>query len=68
MSGYTIIDVETHVTETPAVWTSRVPAHMREAVPRVDTDAQGRPWWALGNRRRASPGLSATAGRGSLGL
>ncbi len=42
MSSYTIIDVDTHVTETLDLWTSRVPARMREAVPRVDTDAQGR--------------------------
>lgn len=66
MSGYTIIDVDTHVTETPDVWTSRVPARMREAVPRVNTDAQGRQWWVLGDKRLASPGLSATAGVGDM--
>jgi hypothetical protein len=33
MSGYKIIDVDTHVTEMPDVWTSQVPAHMRDAVP-----------------------------------
>ncbi len=26
MSGYTIIDVDTHVTESPDLWTSRAPA------------------------------------------
>ena len=66
MSGYTIIDVDTHVTETPDVWTSRVPARMREAVPRVETDAHGRQWWVLGKNRLASPGLSATAGVGDM--
>jgi len=66
MSGYTIIDVDTHVTETPDLWTSRVPARMREAVPRIDTDAQGRQWWVLGDKRLASPGLSATAGVGDM--
>jgi len=66
MSGYTIIDVDTHVTETPDVWTSRVPARMREAVPHIDTDAQGRQWWVLGDKRLASPGLSATAGVGDM--
>ena len=35
MSGYTIIDVDTHVTESPDVWTKRVPAQMRDAVPRL---------------------------------
>jgi predicted TIM-barrel fold metal-dependent hydrolase len=66
MSGYTIIDVDTHVTETPDLWTSRVPARMRDAVPRVDTDAQGRLWWYLGDKRIANPGLSATAGVGDM--
>ncbi len=66
MSGYTIIDVDTHVTETPDLWTSRVPARMRDAVPRVDTDAQGRQWWVLKDKRIASPGLSATAGVGDM--
>ena len=36
MSGYTIIDVDTHVTETPDVWTSRVPDTMKDRVPRMD--------------------------------
>ena len=53
MSGYTIIDVDTHVTETPDLWTSRVPARLRDAVPRVDTDAQGRQWWVLKDKRIA---------------
>ena len=66
MSGYTIIDVDTHVTETPDLWTSRVPARMRDAVPRVDTDVQGRQWWVLKDKRIASPGLSATAGVGDM--
>jgi predicted TIM-barrel fold metal-dependent hydrolase len=66
MSGYKIIDVDTHVTETPDVWTSRVPAHMRDAVPHVDTDDRGRLWWYLGEKRIANPGLTATAGVGDL--
>ncbi len=66
MSGYTIIDVDTHVTEAPDLWTSRVPAHMRDAVPRLDTDAKGRMWWYIGDRRIANPGLTATAGGGDM--
>ena len=67
MSGYTIIDVDTHVTETPDLWTSRVPDKMKDAVPRVDFDAKGRQWWFLGDRRIANPGLTATAGVGRYG-
>ena len=66
MSGYTIIDVDTHVTETPDVWTSRVPATMKDRVPRIDLDAKGRQWWFLGDRRIANPGLTATAGVGDM--
>ncbi|MBI3756477.1 MAG: amidohydrolase [Deltaproteobacteria bacterium] len=66
MSGYTIIDVDTHVTETPDLWTSRVPERMRDAVPRLDVDGKGRLWWFLGGRRIANPGLTATAGVGDM--
>ena len=44
MSGYTIIDVDTHVTETPDLWTSRAPASIRDRVPRrTETEVPGRP-------------------------
>lgn len=66
MNRYTIIDVDTHVTEVADLWTSRVPAHMRDAVPRVETDARGRDWWWLGRDRMAPIGLTATAGRGDF--
>jgi len=66
MNRYTIIDVDTHVTEVADLWTSRVPAHMRDAVPRVETDANGRDWWWLGRDRMAPIGLTATAGRGDF--
>ncbi len=66
MSGYTIIDVDTHVTEAPDLWVSRVPARMRDDVPRLDTDAKGRQWWYVGDRRIANPGLTATAGVGDM--
>ncbi len=68
MSGYTIIDVDTHVTETPDLWTSRAPARMRDRVPRVETDKDGRLSWVVGGGGSliASPGLTATAGVGNM--
>ncbi len=68
MSGYTIIDVDTHVTETPDLWTSRAPVGMRDRVPRVHTDAEGRLSWVVGEGGSliASPGLTATAGVGNM--
>ena len=50
MTDYTIIDVDTHVTEAPDLWTSRVPASMRDAVPYVAPDRQGRQMWYLGKQ------------------
>ena len=41
MSSYTIIDADTHVTETPELWTSRAPASMRDRVPNVVTSDDG---------------------------
>jgi predicted TIM-barrel fold metal-dependent hydrolase len=68
MNGYTIIDVDTHVTETPDLWTSRAPASMRDRVPRIETDTDGRISWVVGGGGSliASPGLTATAGVGSF--
>lgn len=66
MSGYTIIDVDTHVTEPPDLWTSRVPEQMRDSVPRIGLDGKGRQWWFLGEKRIANPGLTATAGVGDM--
>ncbi len=67
MSSYTIIDADTHVTETPDLWTSRAPARMRDRVPRIETDADGSQKWVVGGSSGlATPGLTATAGVGSF--
>ncbi|MFN0027619.1 MAG: amidohydrolase family protein [Acidimicrobiales bacterium] len=66
MSAYSIIDVDTHVTETPDTWVDRVPASMRDKVPYVDVDKHGRQCWYLNGERMAIIGLTATAGRGDM--
>ncbi len=66
MSGYSIIDVDTHVSELPDTWTSRVPASMRDRVPHVDQDAKGRDIWVIDGQRVSLVGLLATAGRGDF--
>ena len=66
MSAYSIIDVDTHVTETPGVWVDRVPAAMRDKVPYVEMDEKGRQCWYLNGKRLAIIGLTATAGRGDM--
>ena len=62
VTDYRIIDVDTHVTEPPDLWTSRVPARMRDLVPYVDTDRRGRQSWYLQGNRIASVGFTAVAG------
>ncbi len=67
MSSYTIIDADTHVTETPELWTSRAPASMRDRVPKVTTGSDGTMRWVLGESEPlASVGMTATAGRGTF--
>ncbi|MBK6659083.1 MAG: amidohydrolase [Proteobacteria bacterium] len=66
MPAYTIIDVDTHVTESADLWTSRVPARMRDAVPRLAKDKRGRHMWFLNGKPIAKLGLSATAGAGDM--
>lgn len=66
MTAYSIIDVDTHVTEAPDLWTSRVPARMRDAVPRIQIDKRGRNMWYIGDQPVAKLGMSATAGVGDM--
>ena len=66
MPNYTIIDVDTHVTESADLWTSRVPARMRDAVPHLVKDKHGRHMWYLNGKAIAKLGLSATAGVGDM--
>ncbi|MBI2799923.1 MAG: amidohydrolase [Gammaproteobacteria bacterium] len=66
MPAYSIIDVDTHVTEVPDLWSKRVPARMRDSAPRVETDSAGRQWWWLGQHRLVPVGLTATAGVGDF--
>jgi predicted TIM-barrel fold metal-dependent hydrolase len=67
MSNYTIIDVDTHVTETPDLWTSRAPARMRDRVPHVVSGSDGTVRWVMGQGRPvAHVGMTATAGVGSF--
>src|ERR1700682_108752 len=67
MSKYTIIDADTHVTESADLWTSRAPASMRDRVPHMMTDTDGsQKWLGGGSRPLASAGMTATAGRGTF--
>ena len=57
-----IIDADTHLTEPPDVWTTRVPAGYLDEVPHVERNDEGRDVWVLDGTPFSSPGLTAVAG------
>ena len=60
---YTIIDADTHVTEAPDLWTSRVPARLKNRVPRVEWDEEKKEQaWYIGDEWINSVGITAIAG------
>jgi predicted TIM-barrel fold metal-dependent hydrolase len=60
---YTIIDSDTHVTEVADLWTSRVPAKLKNRVPRVEWDEEKQEQaWYIGDEWINSVGITAIAG------
>ncbi len=60
---YTIIDSDTHVTEAADLWTSRVPARLKDRVPRVEWDEEKQEQaWYIGDEWINSVGITAIAG------
>ncbi len=57
-----IIDADTHLTEPPDVWVTRVPKRYLEHVPHVERNEEGRDVWVLDGTPFSSPGLTAVAG------
>ncbi len=45
--GVPVIDIDSHYTEPPDLWTSRAPAAYRERVPQVVRDEEGRARWVV---------------------
>ncbi len=45
--GVPVIDIDSHYTEPPELWTSRAPAAYRERVPKVVRDEEGRARWVV---------------------
>lgn len=58
---FRVIDVDTHLTEPPDLWTSRVPAAMRDLVPRVERRGDLEVWVA-GDQFIGAPGAYSMAG------
>ena len=42
-----VVDADTHIVESGDLWTSRVPASLRDRVPHVELNAEGDPTWVM---------------------
>ena len=58
---YRVIDVDTHLTEPPDVWTARMPAAMHDQVPHIERH-DGQDVWVAGGERLGAPGYYSMAG------
>jgi uncharacterized protein len=61
MIEYTLIDVDSHITETPDTWVDRVAAKHRDRVPRVER-IDGQDTWLIDGERATPVGPTAPAG------
>ncbi|HSS11426.1 MAG TPA: amidohydrolase family protein [Acidimicrobiales bacterium] len=58
---FQVIDVDTHLTEPPDIWTDRVPAKWGDQIPHVER-IDDRDIWMAAGVRIGSPGVSSMAG------
>lgn len=58
---YRLIDADTHINEPPDLWTSRVPARMRDRVPHLERFEEGDAWVGEGVKDPINFGLNAAA-------
>jgi predicted TIM-barrel fold metal-dependent hydrolase len=59
---FRVIDVDTHVTEPPDLWTSRVATKWGDRVPHIERDERGHEVWMAGDQRIGKPGSTTMAG------
>jgi uncharacterized protein len=60
--GYRLIDADAHINEPPDLWTSRVPAPLRDRSPRIERFDRGDAWVMEGVKDPINFGLNAAAG------
>ncbi|MCU1394966.1 MAG: hydrolase [Ilumatobacteraceae bacterium] len=56
-----VIDVDTHLTEPPDVWTARMPKAMHDQVPHIER-IDGKDTWMVSGERLGAPGYYSMAG------
>jgi predicted TIM-barrel fold metal-dependent hydrolase len=60
---YSVIDVDTHISEPHDVWVDRVPRKFGDKVPHVQRNAtDGRDYWFIGDQQIMATGIAAQAG------
>jgi predicted TIM-barrel fold metal-dependent hydrolase len=62
---FQVIDVDSHLTEPPDVWTARVPASKRDAVPHIER-IDGQDTWYANGERLGAPGFYSMAGHDGI--
>jgi predicted TIM-barrel fold metal-dependent hydrolase len=60
LAGIKIIDVDTHVSEWPELWTERAPGNLKARMPRIVGDGADRRW-VIDEDTFLAPGCAATA-------
>jgi predicted TIM-barrel fold metal-dependent hydrolase len=60
-AGQRVIDVDTHLTEPPDVWTARVSSKWGDAIPHIE-EVRGEDMWMSSGHRIGKPGASSMAG------
>lgn len=58
---FKVIDVDTHLTEPPDVWTARMPARLHDKVPHIER-VGGRDTWMVNGESLGTPGYYSMAG------
>lgn len=59
-SGIKLVDVDTHVSEWPDLWTSRAPASLRDRMPQI-VDVNGKPGWVIDGKPLGMIGTAISA-------
>ncbi len=62
---FSVIDVDSHLTEPPDVWTARVPASRRDEVPHIER-VDGQDVWMVKGERLGAPGYYSMAGHDGI--
>ena len=55
LSDMPIIDVDTHYTEPPGLWTDLAPPSLKDRAPRVKSDSDGNEFWVVDENMKLGP-------------